>query len=380
MIVTIIENEGIKVIYSDEDKIDCNDYRYEPNFKTEFNLGLLLSQNYICHLLCVKYDIIKNNLFRSGYEGAQDWDLCLRLSRIVKRSEFFHIPEILYHWRAHESSTARDISVKSYSVKKSVHRSLSSYLKVNSLNGNIIKANGNHWYLDYDFNEKIESTDIIFYGKKPLDVQNYITEFIRGTDYKNFCIYLPDKWITKGINYKTWKIKNNMFYSLKGKNILFVESSIIPKIHDWLTNLIASIQNENVAFVGPRLIDFHTGKNFSSGMSCTNGIIETLYKDYEFNFPGMHYRIHVNSSHTFLHPSCLLIRRDLLKSIESLNHNILLRLLLHFNSIGKYNNYIAKSECYSLAKQSKYLTKDKYYEDSLFSRNLKNINGKLFLK
>ena len=57
LIISIIENESIKVIYSDEDKIDCNGYRYEPNFKSDLNLGLLLSQNYICHLLCVKNQI-----------------------------------------------------------------------------------------------------------------------------------------------------------------------------------------------------------------------------------------------------------------------------------------------------------------------------------
>ena len=94
----------------------------------------------------------------------------------------------------------------------------------------------------------------------------------------------------------------------------------------------------------------------------------------------MHYRIHVNSSHTFLHPSCLLIRRNLLKSLDYLNHNNLFRLLSYYNSTGKYNNYIAKSECYSMKTKSKYLFNDKFIEDSLFSRNLKNTNGKIFLK
>lgn len=380
LVVSIIKNEGIKVIYSDEDKIDCNDNRYEPNFKTEFNQGLLLSQNYICHLLCVKYDILKETLFRFGYEGAQDWDLCLRLSQLVKRSEFFHIPEILYHWRAHERSTAKDISVKSESVEKSVRKTLTSFLKVNSLKANIIKTKGNHWHLDYMFNEKIECTDIIFYGKKPIDVQKYISEFIDSTDYKNFRIYLPAKWISKGIKYKTWEIHNNMFFSLKGKNILFIESSIKPKLHDWLSNLVAGVQNDNVAFVGPRLIDFKSGRNFSSGMSYTNGSVENLYKDYDIDFPGMHYRIHVNSSHTFLHPSCLLIRRELLKRLEHLNHNILFRLLLYFSLSGKYNNYIPKSECYCVNTKSKYLINDECTDDSLFSKNLRNTNGKIFLK
>ena len=42
---------------------------------------------------------------RSEYDGAQDYDLILRMSDIAKIIK--HIPKVLYHWRVHDNSTAK---------------------------------------------------------------------------------------------------------------------------------------------------------------------------------------------------------------------------------------------------------------------------------
>ena len=48
---------GAEIVYTDEDKVTSDlSERYQPNFKPDFNLDLLRSNNYICHLLVVKKD------------------------------------------------------------------------------------------------------------------------------------------------------------------------------------------------------------------------------------------------------------------------------------------------------------------------------------
>ena len=42
------KNPEIDLIYTDEDKIDALGNRSNPNFKSDWNPDLLLSQNYIC--------------------------------------------------------------------------------------------------------------------------------------------------------------------------------------------------------------------------------------------------------------------------------------------------------------------------------------------
>jgi len=50
--------------------------------------------------------------FRAGCEGAQDWDLFLRISE--KTESIHHIPKILYSWRKHGGSTSHHYEAKPY--------------------------------------------------------------------------------------------------------------------------------------------------------------------------------------------------------------------------------------------------------------------------
>ena len=109
-----------QMLYSDEDK--CNGGRteyFEPNFKEDFNLDLLLSNNYICHFLVMRRELIQDLRFRPEYEGAQDYDLVLRaVARLEDpEREVHHIPKVLYHWRCHTGSTAENPESKRYAYE-----------------------------------------------------------------------------------------------------------------------------------------------------------------------------------------------------------------------------------------------------------------------
>ena len=112
----ISENPEANLIYTDEDKV-CEETGtfISPHFKPAFNLELLLSYNYICHLSCFKKSIVDQvNGFRSGFEGSQDYDLILRVILNSNRNQIIHIPIPLYHWRIHAGSTASAPDSKSY--------------------------------------------------------------------------------------------------------------------------------------------------------------------------------------------------------------------------------------------------------------------------
>lgn len=85
------------IIYTDEDKVTMDGKRYfDPHFKSDFNLDLLRSNNYICHIFVVAKKIVDQiGEFRSEYDGAQDYDFILRCCE--KASYIYHIPKILYH-------------------------------------------------------------------------------------------------------------------------------------------------------------------------------------------------------------------------------------------------------------------------------------------
>ena len=110
-------NPDTELIYSDEDKISMSGKNYfEPQMKPDFNLDLLRTVNYICHLLVVKRDLLERvGEIRAEYDGAQDYDFVLRC--IEKTDKISHIPKVLYHWRSHENSTAENPESKKYAFE-----------------------------------------------------------------------------------------------------------------------------------------------------------------------------------------------------------------------------------------------------------------------
>jgi GT2 family glycosyltransferase len=64
--------------------------------------------------------------FREGFEGAQDYDLLLRL--MERTNKIHHIPKVLYHWRKTAESTATLGSIKPWALE-SGRRALEDYAR-----------------------------------------------------------------------------------------------------------------------------------------------------------------------------------------------------------------------------------------------------------
>lgn len=106
------------LLYSDEDKCDgAGKHFSEPHRKEDFNLDLLLSNNYICHFMMLERKLIQGLKLRKEYDGAQDHDLALRAAGRLRAEEIVHVPLVLYHWRCHAASTAENPRSKGYAYE-----------------------------------------------------------------------------------------------------------------------------------------------------------------------------------------------------------------------------------------------------------------------
>ncbi len=146
-----LQKDGdIDIFYSDVDNLsEDGTHRLLPHFKADYNLQMLCSMNYLCHFLVVKKSLLQQvlteenslqtalsdtgngteatekkttvemetvpALLRSGFEGAQDYDLVLRCCERTDR--VCHIPRVLYHWRAYGESTAENPESKLYAFE-----------------------------------------------------------------------------------------------------------------------------------------------------------------------------------------------------------------------------------------------------------------------
>jgi GT2 family glycosyltransferase len=100
------------LVYSDEDLIEEGEFgrcvHSTPLFKPDLDPDLLLALNYICHLVVVRRDVMTGaGGLRTGFDGAQDHDLLLRICAALPASEILHLPRVLYHWRITLGSASR---------------------------------------------------------------------------------------------------------------------------------------------------------------------------------------------------------------------------------------------------------------------------------
>lgn len=103
------------VVYSDEDKLDLAGARCDPCFKPDWSPEHFLACMYTPHLLMVRRrSVLEVGGFRVGYEGAQDYDLLLRLTEKTARID--HVPRLLYHWRKLPGSTASSGEAKPWAM------------------------------------------------------------------------------------------------------------------------------------------------------------------------------------------------------------------------------------------------------------------------
>ena len=105
MVIALNTTPDADVLYSDEDKVDETGRRCDACFKPDWSPELFRHRMYTCHFTMARRSLVQSvGGFRKGYEGAQDYDLWLRMMERTDR--IVHVPRVLYHWRTLPQSTA----------------------------------------------------------------------------------------------------------------------------------------------------------------------------------------------------------------------------------------------------------------------------------
>jgi GT2 family glycosyltransferase len=110
LLVTI---ENADFIYSDSFHADASGNVVSLHRKPAWSPVRLLFLMYATHFMAVRRSVFENvGGFRTEFDGSQDHDLALRISRVTNR--FRHIPIPLYSWRQSKASSLSDPGNKSW--------------------------------------------------------------------------------------------------------------------------------------------------------------------------------------------------------------------------------------------------------------------------
>jgi len=304
-IVDVInKNMNVEFIYTDEDKIDMEGNRFDPYFKPDFSPETLECNNYITHFVLVKKELLeKVGTLNSEFDGAQDFDLVLRITEHTKN--IIHIPKVLYHWRVHKTSTANVADAKPYAYEAG-KKAIEAHLKRTGKKGPVEIGQDvpGIYKINYEVigNPKVS---ILIPNRENKELLNAcINSILKLTTYENYEIVVIENNSEKQ---ETLKLYNELDGNKKVKILTYPErefnySAIInfgvkntdgdyilqlnndTKLisSDWLETFIGYAQNKEIGIVGARLYyeDMsiqHAGIAYGIGGTAGNLLVNLPY-------------------------------------------------------------------------------------------------------
>ena len=269
-----IEENGADFLYSDEDKVREDGVGHlQPHFKPDFSPDLLRSNNYITHFVAVKKSLADTvGGFRPEMNGAQDYDFILRCTE--KAAHIAHIPEILYHWRTSESSTADNPMSKQYAYEAGKH-AIEEHLKRTGTEGSVeLLPDFGFYRVKYPVKGN-PLVSVIIPNKDHADMLRSCVESVLASSYENIEIIIVENGSTERETYAyyqelsenprvrlvRWKkpfnysaINNYGVKFARGEYYLFLNNDVRADITpDWLSEMLGVCQRSDVGIVGARL-------------------------------------------------------------------------------------------------------------------------------
>lgn len=188
------DDRTIDFIYTDEDKISENRHdHFNAFFKPDWNPDFMHSVNYITHFALIRRTLVeKVGGQREDYNGAQDWDFFMRLTS--ETDKIHHIPKVLYSWRVHDLSTAKDTGAKPY-VVEAQRRAISDDLARKGYADAVIEQDPKHtgyWRVRYPLSDNPLVSIVIPTKNQYNVVKRCIDSIYEKSNYNNFEIVLVD--------------------------------------------------------------------------------------------------------------------------------------------------------------------------------------------
>ncbi|MEI6841796.1 MAG: glycosyltransferase [Methanomicrobiales archaeon] len=186
--VTAIVRYHPDLIYSDEDKFSDKLFRrtyLDAHFKPDYSPDLLLSHNYITHLLVIRSDLLESiGTLRSEFDGAQDYDLALRA--VEPAEKICHIRKVLYHWRYHPGSASHE-PVSRVKCSDAGMRAVAAALKRRERNATVGPTSlPNHYQVHRAINGEPLVSIIIPFSDNPGLLETCLSSIISKTTYPSY--------------------------------------------------------------------------------------------------------------------------------------------------------------------------------------------------
>nr|WP_255679628.1 glycosyltransferase [Methylocystis sp. WRRC1] len=277
------KNALLDCIYTDEEKIDENGNLIDHFLKPDWSPEHLESVMYVLHMLVVRKQLFfELGGFRSEYDGAQDFDLMLRVSRATER--IHHIQKVVYKWRAIPGSAAAVVDAKPYALEAGF-RALTEHAQIKyGTRARVEKGLlPGTFRMRRPLREDAAVTLLILTNNGEIDlpnrgrirlIDNFVDSILANTAYPDYEIIVVDnsrlsleqreRFANLGVRVENFTGSIVPFnYSAKAnfsvrcartEHIVILNDDMEVLDDGWLTVLMEFAQDENIGGVGARLL------------------------------------------------------------------------------------------------------------------------------
>ncbi len=340
--VLLEESPELKWIYSDEDLMTEKGKRVVPHFKSQFNPYLLRSHNYITHLCAYRRELLEElGGFRVGFEGAQDYDLALRASRVLQPYQIGHIPKVLYHWRMHSQSTAASSEAKPY-THVAGKKALKEHLDAIGVNATVEDGVSDNFYKVNYLLDVWPKVSIIIPTKDNKELlEACISSVLQKTDYSDFEIIVMDNQSSdlecltyldslqsdsrvkvvkhnKPFNYS--EINNTAVkYHASGEVVVLLNNDTEVITPNWLTEMVGLAMQPYVGCVGAKLLYADNTIQHAGVILGLGGYAAHSHRCTPNNSSGYFHRPNLTQVLSAVTGACLVVKKELYLQVNGLD-------------------------------------------------------------
>ncbi|USR91522.1 glycosyltransferase [Phormidium yuhuli AB48] len=331
------------MIYSDEDKVDEQNQLKDPFFKPDWCPDSFLSRMYTCHLGVYRRRLIEDiGGFRTGFEGAQDYDLVLRFTETSDR--IVHIPKILYHWRSHPESTASRLASKSY-ASTAAAKALTEALQRRGEPGIVTPTPSGHWLPRYEIRKPGKVSIIIPTKDLASTLNTCLTSIFRLTTYPDYEVIVVDNGSSQRQTqrlFKTWakrepkrfrvepldipfnypKLNNLGVSKANGDYLLFLNNDTEVTQGDWLSAMVEQAQRPSIGAVGATLLYPDNTIQHAGVVLGIGGVAGHSHKFYPKDAIGYFAQLQTVNNYSAVTAACLLCRREVFDAVDGFEESL----------------------------------------------------------
>jgi glycosyltransferase involved in cell wall biosynthesis len=284
---------ALDAIYSDEDKIDAAGIRRAPFLKPDHSPEFVLGVMFVGHALCVRTSVARSlGGFDSAYDGVQDYEFFLRL--MERTSRIGHIPRMLYHWRMSPSSSAMTGNVKGNMDLLQV-RAVQAHLARTGRTVTAVSLGGHRVRLQpVPARSSDDCTFLVVAGIQTAALGSCRVVVVQSPGASG---------LLEAVRHVTTRF------------VAVVTKNLKPEKADWLEQLLALADAEDVGAVGPVLLETESAVASAGVLLTDAGELVPLMRGFASDGEGYHGSLICTREVQAMGGECVVIRRETLHSV-----------------------------------------------------------------